>query len=97
MGHAAQVRFILNDEDPATTDDTSVLEETLADCLAGVSLATAVRDGYPIMEADAEQEVRDVMGRTGDYEQSHGTPDQRYAAYEKGFQNADIELCIGQR
>lgn len=37
------------------------------------------------------------MGRIGDYEQSHGTPDQRYAAYEKGFQNADIELCLGQR
>ena len=37
------------------------------------------------------------MGRIGDYEQSHGTPDQRYTAYEKGFQNADIELCIGQR
>ena len=56
-----------------------------------------VRYGYLIMEVGAEQEVRDVMGRTGDYEQSHGTPDQRYAAYEKGFQNADIELCLGQR
>jgi len=54
MGHAAQVRFIFDDEGPATTDDTSVLEETQADCLAGVSLATAVRDGYLIMEADAE-------------------------------------------
>ena len=38
MGHAAQVRFIFDDEGPATRDDTSVLEETQADCLAGVSL-----------------------------------------------------------
>lgn len=58
MGRAAQVRFIFDDEGPATRDDTSVLEETQADCLAGVSLATAVRYGYLIMEVDAEQEIR---------------------------------------
>jgi len=47
MGHAAQVRFIFDDEGPATRDDTSVLEETQADCLAGVSLATAVQGEIP--------------------------------------------------
>jgi len=32
------------------------------------------------------------MGRIGDYEQSHGTPDQRYAAYERDFRTLTLNF-----
>ena len=42
-------------------------------------------------------DVRDVMDAIGDYEGDHGTPDQRYAAYEQGYQSANIESCLRKR
>ena len=37
------------------------------------------------------------MDDIGDYENDHGTPAQRYAAFERGYQSADIESCLGNR
>ena len=77
-------------------DATSVLEETQADCMAGVTLAKAAQDGYLTIEpGDMEGEITDVMTAIGDYENDHGTPQERYAAYERGYQSADIEACFG--
>lgn len=96
--HAAQWRFIWDGEGPATTNATSVLEETQADCMAGVTLAKAAQDGYLNIEpGDMEGEITDVMTVIGDYENDHGTPQERYAAYDRGYQSADIEACLGNR
>lgn len=73
--HAAQWRFIWDGEGPATTDTTSVLEETQADCIGGVTLAKTAQDDYLTIEpVDMEGEITDVMIKIGDYENDHGPP-----------------------
>ena len=43
MGHAAQARFIYDGEGPVVLDQTSVCDETQADCIAGATVAAARR------------------------------------------------------
>jgi len=95
--HAAQARFIFDDEGPAVYDGTTVALETQADCIAGATLAKAAADGYLSVEESAQEAIYAVMLTFGDYENDHGTPEQRYSAFEEGFQTADIESCLGQR
>jgi predicted metalloprotease len=95
--HAAQARFTYDDQGPAVLDDTSVARETQADCIAGATLAKAAQDGYLTIEAGDQEEIQAVMVKFGDYEHDHGTPEQRYSAFEQGYQTADIESCLGQR
>jgi len=97
MGHAAQIRFIWDGEQEATLDQTTVTEETQADCIAGATLGKAERDGYLTMDDGDDEEIRSVMEAIGDYENDHGTPDQRYASYQRGYQSADIEACLGNK
>jgi predicted metalloprotease len=97
MGHAAQIRFIWDGEQEATLDETTVLRETQADCMAGVTIATSEKNGSLTMDAGDEQEIRDVMKAIGDYGNDHGTPQERYDAYERGYQTADIEACLGNK
>jgi hypothetical protein len=95
--HAAQARFIFDDQGPAVLDDTSVARETQADCIAGATLAKAAQDGYLTIDDGNQEEIHTVMGKFGDYENDHGTPAQRYSAFEQGYQTADIESCLGNR
>jgi len=95
--HAAQSRFDFDNQDPAVLDDTTVALETQADCIAGATLAKAAQDGYLTIDAGDEQEIQAVMIKFGDFENDHGTPIERYSAFEEGYQTADIESCLGQR
>ena len=98
MGHAAQTRFIIDNEGPAVLTGTDE-GELQADCLAGVTLAKVVQDGYLTLEEGDDEEMTDAMVELGDAHsgEGHGTSEQRRAWYLRGYKSNDIEACLGNR
>ena len=96
MGHAAQIRFIIDDEGPAVLTGTDE-EELQADCLAGVTLVKIVQDGYLTLEEGDAEEMTDAMISLGDAHsgEGHGTSAQRREWYLRGYNSNDIEACLG--
>jgi predicted metalloprotease len=92
--HAAQTRFIHDGESPAVF--SGKFQELQADCIGGAALAKAQRDGYLTIKPDLAEMV-EVSHAIGDYVGDHGTPEERDSWFQRGYQSADIESCLGQR
>ena len=95
FAHVAQERFIADGQAPAVL----VQAELQADCLAGATLAGAVRGGYLTLEVGDTDELLKSLEAAGDDHpwlgpDDHGSPAQRVGWFRAGF-NGDIESCLG--
>ena len=95
--HAAQQRFIADGQAPAVLAQ----QELQADCLAGTTIAGAVKLGYlqlEIGDTDKLTATLEAMGdeRTWRTPDDHGSGDERASWFRTGF-NGDIEACLGNR
>ena len=95
VGHAAQTRFIHDDQAGAVPSSLVGLE-LQADCLAGAALGKAHADGYLDLGTAGLQEISVLLESVGDYAGSHGTPAERDASFYIGY-NGDIESCLFNR
>ena len=98
VGHAAQWRFWADDESGATPMPPTLYRESppyeqQADCIAGVTLARAARDGYLPIDLDLAGITR-ALTKASDDGSSHGTPAQRTGAFNTGYDTGDIESCL---
>ena len=94
VGHAAQARFLYDDEGGASPPPwDTVHTELQADCLAGATLAKAEQDGYLTVEPGDLDEISASTRAFNEGGGDHGSADQRIAAFEKGY-GGDIESCL---
>lgn len=98
VAHAAQWRFWFDGEggatpEPPTIHHDSPKYEQQADCIAGVTLARAVQDGYLPVELDLDGIARSLVD-AGDDGSSHGTPAERTGAFGTGYRTGDVESCL---
>ncbi len=94
-GHVAQERFIADGEAPAVL----IQQELQADCLAGSTLAGAVKLGVLQLQAGDTDELIHSLEAMGDEHpwsggEDHGSSAERIAWFQKGF-GGDIESCLG--
>lgn len=97
-GHAAQARFIHDDQGPAVKYQGDQ-RELQADCLAGVTMAWVLEQGLITLEAGDEDEMVASLLAIGDPQpgEGHGTGEQRQEWYFMGYRANDIEVCLGNR
>ena len=93
--HAAQQRFIEDGEAPAVLDQ----QELQADCLAGTTIAGAVKLGYVELEIGDTERLTDTLAAMGDEtawrtSDDHGSAQERVSWFTTGF-NEGIEACLG--
>ena len=98
LGHAAQARFIWDGEYEAVLDNWVGQKELQADCIGGATLAKAEQEGLLTRDPGDLDEMAQVSAHSGSYtDPSHGTPEQRREYFQRGYQSADIESCLGNK
>ncbi len=105
FGHHVQTVLRLDAERQQGGNDASVRFELQADCLAGVWGRSAQQRGY-LDAGDVEEgltaaaSVGDdriqeaTQGRSDPESFTHGTSEQRMAAFQSGFQGAELQSCL---
>ena len=95
MGHAAQTRFMHDDESGASPPEWDTHNTELqADCLAGATMSKAEQDEYLIIEPGDLDEISASIIVLNDSAGDHGTDEQRIAAFYLGYNSGNIESCL---
>ena len=97
-GHHVQTLLSIEPDQQLSPAEQSIQSELQADCLMGVfSKAYAKTAGW-VERKDLRDAIRSVRESGDDpsepmAEDSHGTPEQRVAAFNKGYTTADTKAC----
>ena len=93
-----RTRFLHDGEVEAVLDNWEGEYELQADCIGGATLAKAEQEGLLTRDPGDLEEMAQVSAHSGSYtDHSHGTPEQRREYFQRGYQSADIESCLGNR
>ena len=97
-GHHVQELLGLFPDDEDDDVEHGIQVELQADCLMGAFIRSYAR----AVDWVARSDIRDVIQSTGEVgddpdlprrEMTHGTPDERVAAFQTGYQSGDVRAC----